>query len=138
AREARANYQKTGHSLASIFAMDYLTPLAEGDYGGRNWRPIFGMLDDHAVGRFLRERGYEHHQYGSWWAGTFHNSRADVNRSHGFSEVNMIYLRGTILRPLFHLLPDTPLTMRLDWDNAQCQRLGPQLEEIRSIGERDR
>lgn len=138
AREARANYQKTGHSLASIFAMDYLTPLAEGDYGGRNWRPIFGMLDDHAVGRFLRERGYEHHQYGSWWAGTFHNSRAVVNRPHGFSEFNMIYLRGTILRPLFHLLPDTPLTMRLDWDNAQCQRLGPQLEEIRSIGERDR
>lgn len=139
AHEARANYQKTGHSLASLFAMDYLPPLAEdARVDGRNWRPIFRMLDDHMVGRFLRARGYEHHHYGSWWRGTFHNSQADVNRPHGFSEFNMIYLRGTILRPIFHLLPDTALTMRLDWDNAQCQRVRPQIEEIKAIGERDR
>ncbi len=139
ARESYSNYQKTGHSLASLFAMDYLTPLAEDPrVDGRNWRPIFKMLDDHVVGRFLRAGGYEHHQYGSWWRGTFHNSTADINRPHGFSEFNMIYLRGTMLRPVFHLLPDTALTMRLDWDNAQCQRVGPQIEEIKAIGARDR
>ena len=51
----------------------------------------------------------------------------------GFSEFNMTYLRRTILMPLFHLLPDTPLTMRLDWDNGQCQRVARQVEEIKAL-----
>jgi hypothetical protein len=139
ARESHSNYLKTGPSLAATFAMDYLTFLAEDPrVEGANWHPLFEMLDDHRVGRFLRARGYEHHQFGSWWVGTFHSSAADVNRPHGFSEFNMIYLRRTILLPIFHLLPDRPLTMRLDWDNAQCQRVPPQVEEIRRTGERDR
>lgn len=138
ARESHSNYLKTGPSLASTFAMEYLTPLAEDPrVEDGNWHPIFAMLDDHRVGRFLRARGYEHHQYGSWWVGTYRSSAADVNRPHGFSEFAMIYLRGTMLLPIFHLLPDTPVTMRLDWDNAQCQRVARQIEEIRGIAERD-
>ena len=45
----------------------------------------------------------------------------------------MTYLRRTILMPVFHLLPDTPLTMRLDWDNGQCQRVARQVEEIKAL-----
>ena len=53
------------------------------------------MLDDNRVGRFLRARGYEHHQFGSWWVGTYHNPIADSNQPFGFSEFDMTYLRRT-------------------------------------------
>jgi hypothetical protein len=133
ARDSFSNYLSTGHSLASTFHMDYLTELAAGPLGsGNDWHPIFRMLDDNRVGRVLRSRGYEQHQFGSWWVGTYHNPYV-LNRPMGFSEFNMTYLRRTILMPLFHLLPDTPLTMRLDWDNGQCQRVARQVEAIKAL-----
>ena len=45
----------------------------------------------------------------------------------------MTYLRRTALMPVFHLLPDWPIAMRLDWDNAQCQRVARQVEEIKRL-----
>jgi hypothetical protein len=135
ARESNSNYLKTGHSLASSFYMDYLTPLAEDPRVEKEtWHPIFKMLDDHRVGRFLRARGYEHHQFGSWWVGTYHNPVADVNLPHGFSEFNMIYLRRTMLMPLAQLVPGSWLARRLSWDNGQCQRVPRQVEEIEQLG----
>lgn len=139
ARDSYSNYLKTGHSLASTFAMDYLTPLAEDPrVQGSNWHPIFKMLDDHRVGRFLRDRGYEHYQYGSWWVGTYDNPVADANRPFGFSEFNMMYLRRTVVRPVFQLMPDYPFPMRLDWDNGQCQRVARKIEDIKGLGGGDR
>jgi hypothetical protein len=139
ARESFSNYMSTGPSLASTFHMDYLDALAaDPRVKGSNWHPIFRMLDDNRVGRFLRARGYEHHQFGSWWVGTYHNPNAVSNRPLGFSEFNMTYLRRTMLMPVFHLLPDWPIAMRLDWDNAQCQRVARQLEEIKRLHRNDR
>ncbi len=130
-----ANYQKTSHSVASTLYMDYLDLLADDpSIKGGSLQPLFVMLDDHRVARFLRTRGYRFLQFGSWWAGTHHASIADENHPHGFNEFNMLYLRRTILRPLFHALPETPLTMRLNWDNAQCQRVARQVEQIKAIG----
>lgn len=137
AGDSYSNYLKTGHSLASTFYMDYLDILSDDPrVEGANWHPIFEMLGDHRVARFLDARGYEILQFGSWWVGTYRNAVADENHPYGFSEFDMLYLRRTILRPLFHLLPDTPLTMRLDWDNAQCQRVARQIDAIKAIGER--
>ena len=139
ARDSNSNYPKTGPSIASTFYMDYLDLLAEDErVEGSNWHPIYKMLDDHRVARFLKSRGYEMIQFGSWWVGTHDNPVADENHPHGFSEFEMIYLRTTALRPLFHVLPDTELTSRLDWDNAQCQRIRPQVEEIKAIGNRSK
>lgn len=138
ADESHSNYLKTGHSLASTFHMDYLGFLAEDPrVPSDSWHPIFRMLDDHRVGRFLKSRGYRFIQFGSWWVGTFDSALADENHPHGFSEFNMLYLRRTILRPIFHALPDTSLTMRLDWDNGQCQRVARQVERIKAIGPRE-
>jgi hypothetical protein len=103
-----------------------------------NWHPIFEMLDDTRVVRFLRARGYDFLQFGSWWVGTFSSPTADENRPLGFSEFNLHYLRSTVALPVFQLLPDTPFTMRLDWDNGQCQRVARQIEQIKAIGQRDR
>lgn len=139
ARASNSNYQKTAHSLASTFYLDYLDFLGGDErIQGGNWHPIYEMLDDSRVARFLKSRGYETIQFGSWWVGTYNSPLADENRPHGFSEFAMLYLRRTILKPLFRILPDTPLTMRLDWDNAQCQRVAPQVEEVKAIGERAR
>ncbi|MGF1622949.1 MAG: hypothetical protein ACFCUR_20355 [Rhodomicrobiaceae bacterium] len=139
ARESNSNYQKTGHSLASTFYMDYLDLLADDDrLAPKGWHPIYAMLDDHRVARFLKNRGYDFIQFGSWWGGTFHNPLADENHPHGFSEFNMLYLRKTILRPLFHIMPDSDFTSRLDWDNGQCGRVANQIEQIKAIGQRDK
>ena len=136
ARASHSNYLKTAHSLASAFHMDYLPPFADDPrIAAGNWQPLFRMLENHRVGRLLRDRGYRHLQFGSWWRGTYHNPTADLNGPFGFSEFNMLYLRRTILLPIFHLLPDTALTMRLDWDNGQCQRVARQIEAIKQIGE---
>jgi len=136
ARDSFANYLSTGHSLASTFHMDYLAGLAaDPRVTGDDWHPIFAMLDDNRVGRFLRARGYEMHQFGSWWAGTFHNPDADSNQPFGLSEFDIGYLRRTILLPLFHLLPEGPVTRSFDWDNGQCQRVARQVEAIKRVGE---
>jgi hypothetical protein len=139
ARDSFANYVATGHSLASTFAMDYLTELAaDPRVSGANWLPLFEMLDDHRVGRFLRGQGYEVEQFGSWWAGTHRNPNADRNWSPGLGEFAMAYGRRTILMPILHLLPDTPFTMMLDWDNGQCQRVARQVEAIKRSGNGER
>ncbi|HKJ60454.1 MAG TPA: sulfatase-like hydrolase/transferase, partial [Hyphomicrobiales bacterium] len=139
ARGSNSNYLKTGHSVASTFYMDYLDLFADDSrLAPSDWHVIYKMLDDHRVARFLKNRGYDFIQFGSWWGGTFDNPVADENHPHGFSEFNMLYLRRTMLRPIFHILPDTDLTMRLDWDNAQCQRVTKQIEEIKAIGKREK
>jgi hypothetical protein len=77
---SHSNYGKTGHSLASMFNLDYLEDLAEsmgpnsGDYG-----PVYDLLDDPLAARFLMERGYEYVHIGSWWDPTARSSIADVN-----------------------------------------------------------
>jgi hypothetical protein len=139
ARASNSNYLKTGPSLASTFYMDYLDLLAtDPRVKGENWQPIFEMLGDHRVARFLHTRGYDFLQFGGWWEGTYANPVAEENHPLGFSEFAQIYFRHTVLRPIFHALPDSEFTSLLDWDNAQCQRVKEQVEMIKSVGRRGR
>lgn len=138
APDSRSNYLKTGHSLASTLYMDYLDLLAEEPrLDGADWRPIFAMLDDYRTARFLRGRGYEALQFGSWWTGTHRSSIADANAPFGFDEFPMYYLRRTALRAVAHALPANRLAALLDWDNGQCQRVARQVEAIKAIGARE-
>lgn len=137
APQSYSNYLKTGPSIASNFYMDYLDFLAGKGLRDNNWHPIFDMLADNRVGRFLKSQGYDMIQFGSWWAGTHESAIADENHPFGLSEFNMKYLRLTALKPLLHLLPDSRVTMMLDWDNAQCQRVGPQVEAIKQLRDRE-
>jgi hypothetical protein len=79
-RDSHANYGKTGHSLASMFNLEYLDDLAErmgpdsGDYG-----PVYDLLDDPSSARILKDKGYEYVHIGSWWDPTATSSIADVN-----------------------------------------------------------
>jgi hypothetical protein len=138
ASNSRANYLKTAHSVASTFHMDYLDFLAE-DPRSRigDWHPLYDMLRDHRVGRFLKSRGYNFIQIGSWWGPTQYNPYADESHSFGFSEFNYWYLRRTIVVPILDAVaPDGTVARRLQWDLGQCQRVSRQIEKVKEIGTR--
>jgi hypothetical protein len=138
APESTSNYFKTAYSVASAFHLDYINFLAEDErIAPSNWRPIYRMLHDHRVARFLKARGYEYIQLGSWWKGTHHNTFADENYSFGPSEFEMLYARETILRPLLHaLFPASLVTRQLHWDNGQCQRVPRKVEQLKRLAGR--
>lgn len=78
--DSHANYVKTTLSLAATLNLDYLDDLvATQDPASDDHRPVFARLSDHAVGRFLRERGYEYVHVGSYYGPTMTSRIADRN-----------------------------------------------------------
>lgn len=136
ASKSRANYLKTAPSIASTFNLDYINGLHGDPSTARgDWRPIYDMLDDHRVGRFVKNHGYKFIQIGAWWGPTQHSKIADEAYSFGFSEFAWLYLRRTILPPLADAaLPGTDIQKILDWDNSQCHRVPLQFKKIKEIG----
>ncbi len=96
AHDSRANLLRTASSLASSLNLRYLDDLAE-RYGPDtgNMLPVYEMLQDHAVGRILRDRGYEYVHIGAWWDPTQDNRHADVNLGYGRRSDFFNALRGT-------------------------------------------
>lgn len=85
-----ANYPKTAHSLAASLNMRYLDHLAERDrmsgpfdIESSSWQPVYDMLQNHEVGRFLKSRGYRYIHLGTWWDATDDSPLADVNLRYG-------------------------------------------------------
>jgi hypothetical protein len=139
ASDSRANYLKTAHSLASTFHMGYLDFLTE-DQRSKigDWHPIYDMLKDHRVGRFLKSNGYEFIQIGAWWGPTQYNPFAHENYSFGFGEFDNRYLRKTIIPTVLDAVaPASTYARRLQWENGQCQRVPRQIEKVKEIGERN-
>lgn len=138
ASESRANYLKTAPSLASTFNMDYINFLAHDKRAGHgDWHPVYDMLKDHKVGRFLKSEGYRFIQIGSWWNPTEHNSFADESYSFGFTEFVWLYMRRTLIPPLLEAIaPHSALAQSLAWDGGQCRRVPMQFEKVKAIGER--
>jgi hypothetical protein len=138
AAESRANYLKTAHSLASTFHMDYINFLSDDPRSARDdWHPIYDMLENHRVGRFLKERGYDFIQMGGWWGPTQHNRQADENYSYGFGEFETHLLRKTILPPMLNAAaPDSGVVRKLQWDAGQCQRIPAQFQKLKEIAAR--
>ena len=138
ASDSHSNYLKTAHSLASTFNMDYLDVLKE-DRRSKigDWHPIYDMVKDHRVGRFLKSNGYEFIQIGAWWGPTHHNASAHENYSFGFSEFEFWYIRKTILPTLLDLVaPSSTYAHRMQWELGQCQRVPRQIEKVKEIKER--
>ncbi len=55
ADEARGNYPKTPHSLATSLNMQYLDDMPE---DSKDWRKVYSLLPSSKVVRFLKDRGY--------------------------------------------------------------------------------
>ena len=133
-----SNYLKTATSLASSLSMDYINHLSENkDAYGIDWQPIYDMLGDNRVGRFLKGQGYRYVQIGAWWRPTQYNAFADESYSFGFSEFNWQYLRKTIAPGLVQAaFPGSNTALSLRWDYGQCGRVPQQMEEIKRTGGR--
>lgn len=80
ARDSQANYVKTSLSIASSLNLTYLDDLAarmgpdSNDHG-----PVFELMQDHVLGRFLQSQGYRFVQVGSPYGPTKVNAHADQN-----------------------------------------------------------
>jgi hypothetical protein len=102
ASQSHANYLCTGQSLASSLNMKHITYLGK-EMGEKtdNWRPIFAMLQDNQVWRFLKSKGYKFIYLGSDWYPTNKNKYADLNFNlfgeYGFS---MVIYERTMLYPV--------------------------------------
>ena len=82
--DSHANYVKTSLSLAATLNLDYLDDLvAAQDPASDDHGPVFERLSDHAVGRFLRERGYQYVHVGSFYGPTKTSKIADRNLPPG-------------------------------------------------------
>jgi sulfatase-like protein len=82
--DSHANYVKTTLSLASTLNLDYLDDLvAAQDPASADHGPIFERLSDHAVGHFLRDRGYRYIHVGSGYGPTETSALADENPRFG-------------------------------------------------------
>ncbi len=82
--DSHANYVKTSLSLAATLNLDYLDDLvAAQDPASDDHGPVFERLSDHAVGRFLQERGYRYIHVGSYYGPTKNSKIADRNLPPG-------------------------------------------------------
>jgi hypothetical protein len=102
APNSAANYQRTAHSLASSLNLDYLQNLIPTtEQNGSSWLSIYQMMQDHLVGRFLKQRGYKFVQFGSWWNPTRMSRTADENVNwHSSPQLQRAYLGQTLFGQL--------------------------------------
>jgi len=102
ASESRSNYLKTAHSLASSLNMDFINYLSDqlGEESN-DWLPLYQMLQDYRVWRFLKQKGYKYMHFGSWWGPTSRNKHADINFRLGrVPEFSSMLFRSTIFFPI--------------------------------------
>jgi hypothetical protein len=102
ATESKANYLKTAHSLASSLNMEYINYLTEtvGE-DCSDWMPLFTLLQDYKVWRFLKERGYRFYHFGDWWEPTTRNKYADENVNYYWlSEFATVLYETTAFLPI--------------------------------------
>lgn len=124
--DSKANHLRTAQSLASTLNLRYLDDLAR-RYGPNtgNMLPVYRQLQDNAVGRLLKDRGYEYVQLGPWWDPTQENPAADVNLPYeSESDFELSLFRSTLLsyferRPEGRTLSDQ--LRRVPYDGALHQ-----------------
>jgi hypothetical protein len=133
AHHARANYPNTGHSMTSMLNMDYLDDVARQVGTSGDWGPLYGLLKDHAVGRFLKSQGYRYVHIGNWFEGTRTSPIADQVVSYDpLSEFSRELLDTTPLGPLsksFGVAEDQLDPRRVAW-----KRVLYQIDQLMRVG----
>jgi len=100
--ESRANYLTTFQSLASSLNMEYINYLSEkvGEESN-DWKPIYTMVEDYKVWRFLKSKGYKFIHFGSWADPTRRNEYADMNFAlYPLSDFSRVLYKTTMLWPI--------------------------------------
>lgn len=98
---ALSNYPRTAHSLASTLNMSYLDDLAAAvpPQTRDSWQPLYGMFDDHRVGKVLTGLGYEYVHVGTWWSPTATATSADRVRNYETDSEFAEVFQGTTAVP---------------------------------------
>jgi hypothetical protein len=106
AKESYSNYIMTTQSLAATLNLGYLDCLT--DLLGENTDnrlPMFHMLKDYRVWRFLKARGYQFIHAGTRWHVTGENPNADINYNvTQMPEFTHLFVQKTILFPILNKL----------------------------------
>jgi hypothetical protein len=133
AEDSRANYLVTAQSLASSLNMSHL--LALSDVVGRessDWLPVFDLLADYRLRRFLAGQGYRYVHIGPKWSPTAHNRFADDNvRYAAVPEFTRMLISTTAFYPVLY---------RLGLDNQDLEkyrRVQYQLDVLAGLPERE-
>lgn len=125
--ESRSNYAKTEFSLPAILNFDYLEALSSHGIVSAETTNIDKLLQDHAVGRFLKSQGYTYFHFGSWWDATYKNRYADVNVNKGY----MPEFPQILYKSIEPFLPFRPAF--LDVRRMQWSRVNYQFDELAKI-----
>ena len=133
ARDAAANYQRTAHSLASTFSLEYLDPLAAAmGPASDDWVPLYRILGDHRVGRFFAGSGHRFVHLGSWWEPTRRNRRAHENRNlRDHPELTRNLVAGSAVGRVSLELARGPAAGRRD----QCERIRYKFAELERLAD---
>jgi hypothetical protein len=109
APDAHANYGRTALSLAATLNLMYLDEVAARMGPDSNDQtPVNEMLQEHAVERFLHERGYRYIHIGNWWALTKKVRSADENPTmDGVTDFEVV-LEQTTFQPTLDALRNVP------------------------------
>jgi hypothetical protein len=107
-RDSYANYSRTSLSMTSVLNLDYLDALIPPQHpANRDYGPVHRALQEHLVGRFLREQGYRYVHIGSWFNPTRSVAIADENlESDSTTEFRAVLDQTTALPLLTGLLPE--------------------------------
>jgi hypothetical protein len=102
ADHAMTNYPKTALMLASALNMRYLDDVGKAmGTGSSDYHPVFRLIDDNEVARFLKSQGYRYVHIGSWWDPTGTSSIADENYGleSGADDFSTALFKTTVLPP---------------------------------------
>lgn len=105
ADESRSNFCQTRLSLSSSLNLEYINYFSEqiGKYSRRSALPN-AMIEDNALMRFLKSKGYTFVFFGSNWSGTKKNKNADIAVTEGNwwkTEFMVALMKTTALRGFF-------------------------------------
>ena len=100
--ESIANYLCTSQSLPASLNMEYINFLSENvGEESDDWKPLYAMLEDYKVWRFLKSKGYKFIHFGSYWNPTRKNKYADMNVNyHSMPEFLMLLYQTTMVHPI--------------------------------------
>lgn len=95
-----SNYALTNVSFPSSLNMRYVNEIGNEAADSTDPSLTFELIENNAVQRFLKERGYKFVNVGSWWVATSRNRYADLNINPAPSEFWITLKKTTILDPL--------------------------------------
>lgn len=129
---ATTNYPHTAFSIGASLNLRYVQSLVHPAANDQaDWTPVYKIIENDEVPKFLKSKGYEYIHVGSRWTPTATNPQADVNiRMPGsLSEFSQSLLKTTVLQPV-----GASLYNRLDFQEFEYKRVNFEFDQLAKLG----